>query len=1075
VSIRVAIEHKTVYRYDRPIRLGPQVIRLRPAPHCRTPILAYSLRVTPEEHFVNWIQDPSGNHQARFVFPEPTREFSVTVDLIAEMTPINPFDFFVDESAREFPFAYTPELEHDLGPYLEQPPASPLLDALIDEVDRTPRSVIDFLVELNQRILRAVEYSVRMEVGVQEPEETLQRAIGSCRDSAWLLVAVLRRLGIAARFASGYLVQLAQDKPGAGDVGENRDFTDLHAWAEAYIPGAGWVGLDATSGLAAGEGHIPLTCTAYPSQAAPIEGLLEPAETTFEFSNTVTRIDQPPRVTLPYSTAQWHKINALGWQVDAALERDDVRLTMGGEPTFVSAADPEAPEWTVAATGGTKEAMASELTERLAAAFAPGGLIIHGQGKWYPGEPLPRWQNGVYWRTDGHPLWRDRGLLDNPFNDGAATLEDAQRLTDAIADRLGLPKDVRYPAFEDPIGARWRAAQEPGDTPAQELKAILKETALGEDTPKGWVLPVRRDPGDATWQTGRWEFRRDRLYLVEGDSPIGMRLPLKSMTYKPEPQSPELSLFREVEPLEFDGSEDPNAEPKEPEVVKPPPITALCVELREGHVYVFLPPLTELAYAAELLQVIERAIATTGVKTVIEGYPPPRDVRADHFVVAPDPGVIEVNIHPSESWAELSQRTQRLYAEAEAVGLRAEKFALDGSHTGTGGGAHLTLGGKTPADSPLLRRPSLLRSMLTFWQHHPSLSYLFAGKFIGPTSQAPRIDEARHENLYELEIAFAELEKTAIEGAPVPAWVVDRALRNLLTDLTGNTHRAEFCVDKLYSPNGEAGRLGVLELRSFEMPPHPQMALAQALLVRTLVARLWQSPYRGPLLRWGTELHDRFMLPWYVEQDAREVLADLRSHGFDFDPAWLAPFLEFRFPRIGKLEVDGVSIELRGALEPWNVLGEESSGASARYVDSSVERVQVRVDGLTEERHVMTCNGRVVPLRPTDTPGTFVAGVRFQAWQPPSALHPSIKVHSPLTFDLADRWSGRSLGGCRYHVVHPGGRAHEVPPVNAAAAQTRRASRFEKFGHTPGPIELPLAEAVGEYPRTLDLRRPPAP
>jgi uncharacterized protein (DUF2126 family) len=1074
VSIRVAIEHRTVYRYDRPIRLGPQVIRLRPAPHCRTPILAYSLRVTPEEHFVNWIQDPSGNHQARFVFPEPTSEFSVTVDLIAEMTPINPFDFFVDESAREFPFEYSAELVHDLGPYLEQAPASPLLDAFLEQVDRTPRSVIDFLVELNQRVLHDVEYSVRMEVGVQQPEETLQKAVGSCRDSAWLLVAVLRRLGIAARFASGYLVQLAQDKPAAGDVGENRDFTDLHAWAEAYIPGAGWVGLDATSGLAAGEGHIPLTCTAYPSQAAPIEGMLEPAETTFEYSNTVTRIDQPPRVTLPYSSAQWNKINALGWQVDAALERDDVRLTMGGEPTFVSAADPEAPEWTVAATGGTKEAIASELTERLAAAFAPGGLIIHGQGKWYPGEPIPRWQNGVYWRTDGNPLWRDRGLLDNPFTDGSATLADAQRLTDAIADRLGLPKDVRYPAFEDPVGARWRAAQEPGDLPVKDAEAILAVVDHDKDTPKGWALPVRRDPGDATWQTGRWELRRDRLYLVEGDSPIGMRLPLKSMTYKPEPPSPELSLFREVEPLAIDENPDPSAKPKKPKVVKPPPITALCVELRKGHVYVFLPPLTELAYAAELLQVIERAIAATGVKAVIEGYPPPRDVRADHFVVAPDPGVIEVNIHPSESWAELAQRTKRLYAEAEAVGLRAEKFALDGSHTGTGGGAHLTLGGKTPADSPLLRRPSLLRSMLTFWQHHPSLSYLFAGKFIGPTSQAPRIDEARHENLYELEIAFAELEKTATDGAPVPAWVVDRALRNLLTDLTGNTHRAEFCVDKLYSPDGEAGRLGVLELRSFEMPPHPEMALVQALLVRTLVARLWQSPYSGPLVRWGTELHDRFMLPWYVAQDAREVVRDLATHGFEFDPAWLAPFLEFRFPTIGKLELDGVSIELRGALEPWNVLGEQASGASARYVDSSVERVQVRVDGLTDERYVLTCNGRVVPLRPTETPGTYVAGVRFQAWQPTSALHPSIKVHSPLTFDLADRWSERSLGGCRYHVVHPGGRAHEAPPVNAAAAQTRRSARFEKFGHTPGPIELPLAEPVGEYPRTLDLRRQPS-
>jgi uncharacterized protein (DUF2126 family) len=1073
VSIRVAIEHRTVYRYDRPVHLGPQTIRLRPAPHSRTPILAYSLVVTPEEHFINWQQDPAANYAARLVFPEPTSEFSVTVDLVAEMTAINPFDFFVDEYAKDFPFKYPKALAHDLKPYLDKPADSPLLDRWMTGVRRERKPIIDFLVELNQRVASDVAYSVRMEPGVQTPEMTLQRQIGSCRDSGWLLVAILRRLGIAARFASGYLVQLAQDKPADSDAGENVDFTDLHAWAEAFIPGAGWVGFDATSGLAAGEGHIPLACTSLPAAAAPIEGSFDntgpltqgPPQISFEYTNVVRRIEEPPRVTLPYTVEQWQAVGALGAEVDAALEEGDVRLTMGGEPTYVSAdpADQEEPEWNTSATGGTKEPLATALTEALAEAFAEGGVVLQEQGKWYPGEPLPRWAQGVYWRTDGHPLWRDRSLLANPFEPGSATTEDVVSLTTSIADLLGLPEEVRHPAYEDPYPELWRQARAPGDAPAREVNP-RRGRKTGEL--RGYALPLRRDPGDGTWSTGSWHIRREHLYLVEGDSPMGLRLPLSSLTHRPEYLPADQSLFRPVKPL-------PRRVRVQPAEIKdPPPITALCVELRDRHLFVFLPPLVELAYAAELLGVVERALKATKLTAVLEGYAPPRDTRLSSFTVTPDPGVIEINIHPSGSWDELVEKTETLAKLAEVTGLRSEKFAVDGTHTGTGGGSHITLGGTTPADSPLLRRPALLTSMITYFQHHPALSYLFSGRFVGPTSQSPRVDEARHESLYELEIAFAELERMAEPAGMVPAWRVDRALRNLLTDLTGNTHRAEFCIDKLYSPDRESGRLGILELRSFEMPPHPQMALVQALLVRSLVARLWGEPYGGRLIRWGTELHDRFLLPWFVEADIGAVVEDLRAHGFAFDPAWLAPFLEFRFPRLGEVTVDDVSLELRAAIEPWNVLGEEPSSGSARYVDSSVERLQVRLTGLSTERYLVTCNGRRIPLQSTETPGTYVAGVRFSAWQPPSALHPSIAVHSPLTFDVIDRWSARSLGGCRYHVVHPGGRAYQRIPVNAAEAETRRAGRFEPRGHTPGPVEIGPEPAPGEYPRTLDLRRP---
>jgi uncharacterized protein (DUF2126 family) len=1082
--MRLAVEHRTVYRYERCVRLGPHVVRLRPAPHCRTPILGYSLRVTPERHFVNWQQDPFGNHLARFVFPEPTDELTITVGLLADMTTINPFDFFVEEDAQRWPFEYDPSLAHDLAPCLSLDSGGSRLDAWVAAVDRGPTPVISFLVDLNRRVRDDVTYSVRMEPGVLTPDETLERALGSCRDSAWLLVQILRRVGIAARFASGYLVQAAVDSPPPGErARSSTDSVDLHAWAEAYIPGAGWVGLDPTSGLLTGEGHIPLASTSLPAAAMPITGTTAPARSTLEYSNVVRRVHEDASVTVPYTAEQWKRIDALGHVVDAQLEAGDARLTMGGEPTFVSATDVDAPEWNTAAVGGNKETLAWNLAQRLARDFAPGALLHYGQGKWYPGEALPRWQFGVYWRADGYPLWRDPGLLADPTTAGSATEADAAALAAALADSLGLPDEVRYQAYEDPVGRLWTEARLPGGEPphasgpnpgdtglavADARAAIIADLDAERGTARGWALPLHRKADEAGWSTGRWHLRRGHLFLIPGDSPIGLRLPLDGLTWTPPPGDPALSLFRPVADLPAarrNGGAVPPAD-----VTDPPPITSLCVELRRGHVHVFLPPLTDFAHAIELITTVEDVAAAAGITLVVEGYPPPADVRGKHFVVAPDPGVIEVNIHPSASWPELAERTTKIVEEARALDLITEKFRFDGTHTGTGGGSHLTLGGPTPADSPILRRPDLLRSLITYWQHHPSLSYLFSGRFVGPTSQSPRIDEGRHESLYELEIAFAELERLSAEG-PAPPWQVDRLLRNLLTDLTGNTHRAEFCIDKLFNPATEHGRLGVVELRGFEMPPHPQMALVQALLVRALAARFWAEPYGGPLVRWGTELHDRFLLPFWVALDIRSVLADLDRHGFPFEDAWLEPFLEFRFPLLGAVSVEAVSLELRMAIEPWNVLGEETAATTSRYVDSSLERLQVRIDGVDETRYGVTCNGFAVPVQPTDTPGTYVGAVRYRAWQPTSALHPTIGVHSPLVFDIIDRWSSRSVGGCTYHVIHPGGVAYERLPVNARDAEARRASRFEPTGHTSGRIEVADVRREGEYPRTLDLRR----
>ena len=422
---------------------------------------------------------------------------------------------------------------------------------------------------------------------------------------------------------------------------------------------------------------------------------------------------------------------------------------------------------------------------------------------------------------------------------------------------------------------------------------------------------------------------------------------------------------------------------------------------------------------------------------------------------------------------------------------------LDGKHTGTGGGNHITLGGVTPSDSPLLRRPDLLRSMLAFWQHHPGLSYLFSTAFVGPTSQAPRVDEGRQEMLYELEIAFAQIPDPG--DGEVPFWLVDRLFRNLLIDLTGNTHRAEFCIDKLYSPDSSTGRLGILELRGFDMPPSKQMCLVQLLLIRTLVSWFWEKPYKGKLVRWGTELHDKFLTHHFVREDLKDVVAQLNEAGYAFDINWLEPFFEFRFPHIGRVKFQDVELSLRSAIEPWNVLGEEmSSSGTARFVDSSVERIEVKAIGLTGERYAVLCNGMRIPMVNTGTKGEHVASVRYRAWQPPSALHPNLGVDTPLVFDIFDLWTGKSVAGCTYHVYHPGGRAYDTFPVNSFEAEGRRVSRFYNENHTQGVLtpkeevskeirryiteiesetnqrvilSPKIIEPDPEYPHTFDLRK----
>jgi uncharacterized protein (DUF2126 family)/transglutaminase-like putative cysteine protease len=1094
-AVRVLVQHRSRYEYPRAALLGPQLIRLRPADHTRAHIESYRLAIAsptdvgraalPEgvrstiepEHRVHWQLDPHGNRVARVTFKagQAISALDILVELAIDVRPVNPFDFFVDARAKTVPFTYPDALAGELGAFLDTAdPAyrlGPRATGLLRELPASG-DTINLLVELNQLVKQRVAYVIRNEPGVWTPEDTLIAGRGSCRDSAVLLVALLRARGIASRFVSGYLIQLTDEGMIPGEPrGVASDVVDLHAWAEAYLPGAGWIGLDGTSGLLTGEGHVPLACTATPAHAAPVDGTSDVGASAVTFSTSIVRLGHEARPTTPYTDEVWGELMEGGDRVDAALAAAGLAVTVGGEPTFVARDGAHAAEWQGAALGPDKWRRGRALADELRDQLAPGGVVLHRMGKHYPGESMPRWALDIIARRDRETLW--------PRRDAATrvTIDSAHRFGEQLSAALGIATEL-HPAYEDPWELmRAEAALPPDLDPRtaglddpEERRRLAMVLGRGVGSVVGWVLPLARSTR-TTWSTDRWTFRRGQLFLLPGDSPMGLRLPLGSLAASAPPplwaDAPDLP-----DPRRDDEPQDAihtAARPARPIAPHEPGIglrTALAIEPRDGDLWVFVPPVPRFDDFCALVRAIDRARAATNVEVHLEGYGPPPSPELYRFAVTPDPGVLEVNLPPTATAREAAELHHVVFDAALASGLSAERYLLDGRAAGSGGGNHITIGGSTPVASPWLQRPGLLASLLAFAQHHPSLSYMFSGLFVGPTSQAPRIDEARHDALYELELALPRLH----EGPP--AWQVDALLRHLLVDVAGSTHRAEISIDKLFDPLTPYGRQGLVELRAFEMPPHPRMAAAQVVLVRALLAAFASEPYTHALARWGAELHDRFLLPYWMWRDFEDVLGHLASHGAALPTEAFRPFVELRCPLVGRLDAGAGIVEVRNAIEPWHVLGEEATATgTSRYVDSSMERLEVRALGLDEERYAVTVNGVLLPMRHGAGRDVRVGGVRFRAWCPPHALHPHLGIHHPLRIDVVDTWAKRGVTGGAYHVWHPEGRAFDAPPLTRVEAAARRAQRFTLEGPAPWPIRARVATPHPEQPYTLDLRR----
>jgi len=1072
MTVRIALRHRITQRFSRPVQLSTHWLRLRPAPTVQHRVSAYSLNIDAEPHFINWVRDPFENNLARLDLPEPVPRLGFDLELLAELEAVNPFDFLVEPAASNYPFDYDPQLRKELGPYLAMPRCGPRLAGLIGALDREGAYIVAFLTRTNQQIHESLAPLPWGRPGPVDPEAVLARGAATSWEIAWLGTLALRSLGLAARFVSGYRVSLGAERQAS-----------LYAWTEVYLPGAGWIGLDPAGGLFVDEGYLPLAAAPDPLRALPVVGYREACgeEIEEDFEVRVLAGDAP---RWPLVASQWHDVQAVGSKIDADLEAADLELTTQPGLAFVSAEAPELDEWNSAALGPDKRRVAENLLLRLRERLGPGGVLQVGQGELFGGESLPRWRLGCWARADGIPVCRDAGRIGWGQGQRAPSLADAEQFGQRLARALGLAPEWLVPALEDGLYRCWQGsvpkestadAAELGDP--ERRRALAEHLSRDAAEPRGYVLPLRWDAVAGGWTSGVWRMRRGAVYLMPGDSPMGYRLPLESLPLATQRQTdPERCQFEEPQLLPDVHAEvsarlsrlepgDGPAPDLDPWDREPAPRTAVCVEIRDGRLHCFLPPLSHLEYYLDLVAAIEATAESLDLQPMLEGYEPPEDHRLLRLLLEPDAGVLRVRLPAAGDSRELDAIVRTAFEEAARCGLRAERVTPDGGRFPPGVGAPLVLGGPRPAHSPFLRRPEILRSLIACWQRHPSLSYLFAGRGIGASGNAPRVDEGRDEALYELAIALERLPP----GEVAEPWLADRVLRHLLSDPAGDMRRAEIRVDELYDPARASRRLGRVTLGSFEMAPAAELVTLQALLVRGLVARFARCPERVAPRDWGDRLYDGFLLPRLLWLDFLELLGELAAAGYPFQADWFEPLVERRFPRLGRVHLGDVVLELRQALEPWPVLAEEATaGGMARFLDSARDRVQLAATGLTPGRHAVVCNGRRVPLQATGGVGEYVAGVRFKATDPPATLHPLAPTVDVLEFDLVDTWSGRMLGGFSYRPPQPGSRGGLVgAPMPIVPDVGPRPPANVRFA----PVGLPVWQARGRFePRASEGR-----
>jgi uncharacterized protein (DUF2126 family)/transglutaminase-like putative cysteine protease len=1064
---RVALTHVIEERFATPVTLATHWLRLRPAAHARAGVTAYSLRVRTEPHFVNWFRDAYENHVARLDFPEPVTRLAIDVDVVAEIADANPFDFLLDDDALEHPFAYGEQARRDLAPYLQLERPGPRLARWLPSLPRGRTAVID---RVRETVLAVHEAVALDPVGARDLETALALRAGTAEALAWLAVASLRALGIAARFASGYRVHVADGAANAA----------LHAWTEAFLPGAGWVGIDPTCGLFTTDAWIPLACAPEPATARTIAGFREACDGT-DAASLVARVLEPSPAPSPYSAADWAEIAAVGRAVDADLAAAGVRLGLARELAFTSTRHSGAPEWRTTALGESKVATAEALASALRARLVPDAVVTRGDGEWFAGEASPRWRVACVWRADGRPLWRGPAW---PASSPSALPPDAAAtFARALADTLGVPAASVIAAYEDPLAGA-RADRDGFDAPlAGELGDPERRRALADrlsaeraGAPVGWVLPLAWDYGAEAWRSGAWRFRRGRLHLLPGSFAMGVRLPLASLPPDDaaESRDPARDPLAPREPLP-DGLASLGVPPPSDE---PPPRTAVCLEVRDDRLHAFLPPLGRAEAWVRLVAAIDDVAARTGVGVVVEGYEAPEDDRLPRLVIEPAPGTLRMILPTTGRMDDHAALLDAAYDEAARLGLRTERLAADGAVDPLPATALLVVGGTTADVSPFFDRPELLRALIVYWQRHPSLSYLFRpSALVGPGGPAPRADESRVDALGELAIALERL-----AGGDRPPWWPDRVLRHLLADASGDCRRTELDTERLFDPTHAARRRGELSIKSFGVAPCARTAAVQSLLVAAIVARLARAGGDATTTPWGPALHDRFMLPSVLRADLDAVLTDLARSGRPLQPVWFAPFVEAQFPLLGRVQLGDVALELRPAHEPWPVLAEEATGAGmARFVDSANGRLEARLTGASP-RHVLACNGRRVPLRPGGDDGTLVAGVRYKRWNPTATLHPTAPPTGELVFDVVDVWTDRAIGGCRYTPAVPElagivgapwidetpmpGERHVRPPFWPLPPVSARGS-FRAGGSGVGPMAPPAFAAGDEW--TLDL------